>query len=88
MKINPINNNTQTFTARKAPDVMERYYYKKSKSFNKKLEYSYDMLNPKISNQNLWDIIKHSSKIALINAKIAMYKALSLYYSGKKEIQP
>ena len=85
MKISPINNN-QNFTARKPPEVMERYYYKKSKSFNKKLEYSYDMLNPKISNQNLWDIIKHGSKIALINAKIAMYKALSLYYSGKKEI--
>ena len=88
MKVSQINNSSSSFTARKSPDVMERYYYKKSKSFNKKLEYSYDMLNPKISNQNLWDIIKHGSKIALINAKIAMYKALSLYYSGKKEIQP
>ena len=61
MKVSQINNSSSSFTARKPPDVMERYYYKKSKSFNKKLEYSYDMLNPKISNQNLWDIIKHST---------------------------
>jgi len=86
MKINPVNNTSQTFSARKAPDVMERYYYKKSKSFDKKLEYSFDMLDINKSTPNAWDFIKHSSIIIWTLYKIAAFKALSLYYSGKKEM--
>ena len=85
MKLQPVNT-SQTFNARKAPDIMERYYARKSKSLDKKLEYSFDMLDITKSTPNAWDFIKHSSKIIWNLYKIAAYKALSLYYAGKKEI--